>query len=77
MDESLFKKHIINIKRRKNNKEELILFIKEKTGVDLEETMITLSKKEVSFHLSSVVKQKLFQKNIEEILKQKGFTFKK
>lgn len=76
MDESLFIKHLVNIKKQKNNKEEVILYIKEKTGIELSESMITLSKKEVTLHLSSVVKQKLFQKNIEELLKEKGYRLK-
>lgn len=76
MDENLFLKHLVNINKRKNNKEEIILYIKENTGVELDESTITLSKKIVTLHTSSVVKQRLFQKNITEILKQKGYTLK-
>lgn len=77
MDLSLFQKHFAQINRQKNNKEEVINLIKEKTGIDLDESMITLSKKEVTLHLSSVMKHKLFQKNVEEVLKEKVFTLKK
>ena len=77
MDESLFKKHLINIKKQKNNKEEIVLFIKDHIGIEIDESMFTISKKEITFNLSSVIKHKLFQKNIEELLKQKGYTLKK
>ncbi len=74
MDESLFVKHLIQIKKQKNSKEEVINYIKEKTGIDLNDNMITISKKEVIFIVSSVLKQKLHQKNISEVLKDKGYS---
>ena len=73
MDESLFVKHFLQIKRQKDSKEELRNYIKEKTGIELEEGMVEVSKKKVTLHLSSVVKQKLHQKNIVEVLKEKGY----
>ena len=77
MDESFFTKHLIEIKRRKNNKEEILLHIKEKTGIELDEDMFSLSKKDITLHVSSVMKQKLHQKNITSVLQEKGFTLKK
>lgn len=77
MDEALFKKHLTNIKKQKNNKEEIVLFIKEKIGIDIDESTFTISKKEITFNLSSVIKHKLFQNNLEELLKQKGYSLKK
>ncbi len=76
MDENLFRKHLTNINKRKNNKEEIILHIKENTGVELDESTITLSKKIITLHISSATRQRLFQKNITEILKQKGYILK-
>ena len=76
MDQSLFTKHIVNIKKQKNNKEEVLLYIKEKTNIGLEEKDIVLSKKQVKLNISSVIKQKLFQKNIAGLLKEKGYTLK-
>lgn len=76
MDESFFIKHLIQIKKQKNSKEELLLYIKEKTGIELEEIMITISKKIVTFTVSSVIKQKLHQKNISKILEDKGYIIK-
>ena len=77
MDESLFVKHILQIKKQKNSKEELITHIKEITGIELEEGMIIISKKQITFIVSSVLKQKLHQKNITNILQEKGYTYKK
>ena len=76
MEESLFDKYIINIKKQKNNKEEISLYIKEKTNIELEEKEIILSRKQIKLIVSSVIKQKLFQKNIIEILKEKGYSLK-
>jgi hypothetical protein len=77
MDESLFKKHLINIKRQQDKKEEVIFYIKEKTGIEIEGKDLIISKKEITFNLSSVIRQKLFQKNLENLLKEKGYTLKK
>lgn len=74
MDESLFVKHFLQIKKQKNSKDEIIAYIKEKTGIELEEGNITIAKKEILFQVSSVVKQKLFQKNINDVLNEKGFS---
>jgi hypothetical protein len=77
MDESLFKKHLTHIKHQKNKKEEIISYIKEHIKIELNETDFILSKKEITFNLSSVIRQKLFQKNIEGLLKEKGYTIKR
>ena len=76
MDESLFIKHAIQIRKQKNSKEEIISYIKEKIGVELQEEMFSVSKKEVTFSTSSVIKQKLFQKNIVKVLEEKGYITK-
>lgn len=73
MDKSLFERHLRQIKKQKDSKEELLNYIKEKTGIELDENNIVVSKKEVVFNVSSVVKQKLFQKKIEEVLNEKGY----
>ncbi|MCF7843969.1 glycogen/starch/alpha-glucan phosphorylase [Candidatus Gracilibacteria bacterium] len=74
MDESLFIKHALQIRKQKNSKEELINYIKDKTGIELEENMITSTKKVVTFTVSSVLKQKLHQKNISKVLEEKGYS---
>jgi hypothetical protein len=72
MDESLFIKHFLQIKKQKKSKEEVLNYIKEKTGIILQEEMITVSKKQIIFQISSVIKQKLFQKDIVKVLEEKG-----
>lgn len=76
MDESLFIKHALQIRKQKNSKDEIITYIKEKTGIELHEEMFSILKKQVTFSTSSVTKQRLFQKNIIKILEEKGYTSK-
>ncbi len=76
MDESLFIKHINQIKKRSNNKIEIILYIKEKTGIEVEEENISIKKKEITLNISSTIKQRLFQFKIKEELEKKGFVLK-
>ncbi len=76
MDESFFVKYAIQIKKQKNSKEEVLLFIKERTGIELQEEMITISKKQITFTVSSIVKQRLHQKNVNSLLEEKGYTVK-
>jgi hypothetical protein len=73
MDESFFAKYALQIKKRNDSKDEIINYIKEKTGILLESETITLSQKKITFQISSVLKQKLFQKNIVKVLEEKGF----
>lgn len=74
MDESFFVKYAIQIKKQKNSKEEVLLHVKEKTGIELREEMFTITKKQIAFTVSSVMKQKLFQKDIISVLEEKGYT---
>jgi hypothetical protein len=53
-----------------------LLFIKERTGIELQEEMITISKKQLTFTVSSIVKQRLYQKNVNSLLEEKGYTVK-
>lgn len=76
MDESFFVKYAIQIKKQKNSKEEVLLFIKERTGIELQEEMITISKKQITFTVSSIVKQRLYQKNVNSLLEEKGYIVK-
>lgn len=76
MDEGLFQKYNNQINKQKNEKSEIVFLIKEKTGIELDEKSITVSKKEIKINTTSVLKQKLFQKNITDYLKQKGYTLK-
>lgn len=73
MDQSLFKKHILQIKKIKNSKQEVLLFIQEVTGVILEQEEIIISKKKITIQTSSVKRSYLFKKGIKELLKEKGY----
>lgn len=76
MDESFFVKYALQIKKQKNSKEEIISLIQNSTGIELHDDMFTLTKKQIIFHVSSILKQKLFQKNIVKVLEEKGYTCK-
>lgn len=74
MNEGLFKKHIQQILSRNNAKQKIILTIKEKTGIELDESEITLSKKVVVISTSSVKKASLLQKGSKDALTLIGYT---
>lgn len=74
MNEGLFKKHIQQILLRNNAKQKIILTIKEKTGIELEESEITLSKKVVIISTSSVKKASLLQRGSKDALNLIGYT---
>jgi hypothetical protein len=76
MDQSLFKKHILQIQKIKDSKEEVCLLIQEVTGVLLEQEEITISKTNITIQTSSVKKSILSQKRIKELLKEKGYELK-
>ena len=76
MEEGLFHRYNNQIKKQKSEKFEVISIIKEISGIDLDEKSITVSNKEIKINTSSVLKQKIFQKKVSELLKQKGFILK-
>lgn len=76
MDEGLFKKHILRIQVHKEGKEEMAIFLKEKTGIDFLDEEFSLSKKIVSFTVTSVKKNILCKKRIIELLQEKGYSVK-
>lgn len=76
MDQSLFKKHILHIKKAKDSKEEVRLLIQEVSGVFLEQEEITISKKNILVQTSSVKRSQLLQRKAKEFLKEKGYELK-
>lgn len=76
MDEKIFEKYIHQIKKRNTIKKELQDYINKKTNTHIKENQISIAKNVVSLHVSSAVKQKLHQNNIQHLLKEKGFTLK-
>lgn len=74
MHEGLFKKYTQQILARVDVKQKIILSLLEKTGVQVEESEIILSKKTVILSLSSVKKAALIQKGGKEAVNSLGYT---
>lgn len=75
MDEKLFRKHILQIQKINDGKDELCEYIKESTGIELLREEIVVVKKTVTIQTSSAKKSILIQKKIKNILQEKGYTF--
>lgn len=73
MDQGLFKKHIINLQKIKDEKQEVLNLIKELSGVYLQDNEILVSKKNITIQTSSVKRSFLLQKKVKEFLKEKGY----
>lgn len=73
MNEGLFKKHIQQILLRTDAKQKIIATILEKTGIVIEASEITLSKKTIILSTSSVKKAALLQKGSKEIVHTLGY----
>ena len=76
MDEGLFARHAHQLRKRDNAKGEIIECVQDATGITLLESEISLTKKEVRLHLSSVKKSRLVQKDVTSILQAKGYTLR-
>lgn len=73
MEQGLFARYIRNIKERENNKQEIITSIAQTTGVLLDESEISISKKKISISTSSVKKTAILQKKGKEALESLGY----
>lgn len=76
MDEGLFKKYSIQVQKNKDVKEDLLIYIQEKTALTLTQEEVTISKKVVTIQTSSVKRSLLLQKKIKELLLEKGYVGK-
>lgn len=74
MDESLFLKHVLQIKKQEKSKKEVLNCIEEITGILLNQEEIIVSKKNITIQTSSVKRSFLVQKKIQEKMKEKGYT---
>ncbi len=74
MEQGLFGKYIRNIKERENTKQEIITSILNTTGVVLNESEITISKKKIHISTSSVKKTAILQKKGKEALESLGYS---
>lgn len=73
MDQDLFKKYTKTLIQRKSQLDDIIIFIKQETGVELLPEEISIKKNKLSFQTSSVKKILLRNKNIEDFLYKKGY----
>lgn len=73
MNEGLFEKYGKVLQQKKSEKEELVIFIKETTGIDFNEEEIVIQKKSVVFHTTSVKKTILHSKKIRDFFIEKGY----
>lgn len=74
MEQGLFAKYIRTVKERTHAKQEIIASLLEQTGIQIEESEITLSKKKVILSMSSVKKTALIQKGSKDYLQTLGYT---
>lgn len=74
MDQGLFAKYLRKIESHTKNKEELISFLTEETGIEVEDRELSLEGKKIHLAISSVKKASLLKKGIRSLLEQKGYT---
>lgn len=73
MDQGLFQKYAVTIKKEKDKKEEIITFIEKETGAKLFPEEIIIQKNKISFQVSSVKRILLKKKSIENFLQEKKY----
>lgn len=76
MNEGLFEKYRKVLVQKQSEKQEVLILLKEILGIDFKEEEISVQKKLISFHISSVKKNILIQKNIKTKLEEKGYMMK-
>lgn len=76
MDQGLFKKYTIQIKKNIDIKEEICSLILEKTNIPIQIQEITILKKIITIHTTSTKRSLLIQKKVSELLQEKGYTVK-
>lgn len=76
MNEGLFEKYKKVLHQKQSEKEEVIEILKEITGIIFKENELVLEKKTISFHVSSVKKSVVLQKNTQQKLTEKGYSVK-
>lgn len=76
MDNSLFKKHNKLFNERNENKNKIIIHIKNKTSISLKEQEIKIENNVVSLNISSIKKSVLYKYNLKNLLEEIGFFHK-
>ncbi len=73
MLEGLFQKYTKVLIQKKNEKEEIMLFLFKETGALFKEEELVIQKNTITFHSSSVKKTLLQKKSIQDFLHTKGY----
>lgn len=73
MLEGLFQKYTKVLLQKKNEKEEIILFLFKETGALFKEEELVIQKNTITFHSSSVKKTLVQKKSIQDFLHTKGY----
>ncbi len=76
MNEGLFKKYTKVLTQKYEEKEDVLVLIKEITGIILTTKEVEINKKIISFSISSVKRNILLQRNIQSKLQEKGYQIK-
>ncbi len=76
MEGSLFSKYKKEIDKQKNKKLNIITLVQETTNILLQEEEIEIGKNQILLHVSSTKRSVLYKKQIQTILKEKGYTLK-
>ena len=76
MNEGLFEKYKRVIIQKQSEKQRVIEILKEISGIDFKEDELVIEKKVISFHVSSVQKSIVLQKNIQIKIEENGFKIK-
>ncbi len=76
MNEGLFEKYKRVIIQKQSEKQRVIEILKEISGIDFKEDELVIEKKVISFHVSSVKKSIVLQKNIQIKIEENGFKIK-
>lgn len=76
MNEGLFEKYKKVLHKKQLEKDEVIKIIKETTGILLKDNELELHNKLISFKISSVKRNSIFKKNIQQKFLKKGYSIK-
>lgn len=73
MEGGLFKKYELRILKNKNEKQDLLKYIEEKTGVNLDEKEITIEGKKIKIQTTSTKRSLLNSRGLHLVVKEKGY----
>ncbi len=76
MNEGLFSKYTKVLQEKKSEKEEALRILTTITGISFNENEIAVKNKVISFTTSSVKKSIIIQKNIQDAIKEQGYSIK-